>query len=122
MSEKDVTKEEVAKMLESRVCPVDGQKIYGVYIVRKGSSRYLRVLHKVDGKAVQHNIGRIEDREVLAMLIKRSNSAKMFGSDNSWIQVLNVLEDYLTIADKKERNRIKRKMVKILEKMQWGEL
>ena len=127
MSEKAITKKEVT-LLENKICPVDGLKIDGMYIVRKGRSRYLRVLHKIDGKSTQHTVGRIDDKKVLAALVKDENFARMIRkvvknfNENSWIQVLNVLEDYLTIADRKTKRRVKKKLVEILEKMQWGEL
>ena len=127
MSEK-ITKEKVAKMLEENICPVDGQKIQGIYVVRKGSSRYLKVLHRIDGRVVQHYIGRIDDKEALALLLKKTDFAMLIikaimdFSGDSFVQILNILEDYLVIADQNTREKIKRKMSEILEKMQWGKL
>ena len=121
MSENIVTKELIEQMIKTHICPKDGQPFQDMHVVRKGRSRYLRVSHHINGKRKECHIGKVTD-EALISLIKNSNPQKTLRkitaefTDESWLAILNILEDQLMIMENEElKSKIAKKLNEIID-------
>ena len=118
----EVTREMIEEMIKTHVCPKDGMPFQDMYVVRKGRSRYLRVSHYINGKRKECHIGKVED-EALLRLVQNSNPQKTLKKiiadykDESWLAILNVLEDRLLVMDKELKAKIAKKLQEIIAEL-----
>ena len=118
---KKVTKEQVLELMKTRVCPIDGLPIDSFLIARKNRSRYLKVVHHVDGKRKLCHVGRIDDDSV-ALLVQHSDPIKSIKKilsnfkPDSWVAILNVLEDQVLVMDEETKEKVSKKLNEVIQK------